>query len=195
MSGMPRLPLVYYPNEILKTRCADVTEIDQELVDFVRDMSETMYASHGIGLAANQVAASVRVITVDVTPDKGGKTLMHLINPVIADSHGRTTYEEGCLSFPGLSAEVKRKKEIHVQAYDITGALLDFEAEGLLSICIQHEIDHLNGVTFVDRLNEVQKKLVVREYLRQRAEEEEDASIDAIRAVHGKAAVNAEAPR
>lgn len=195
MSGMARLPLVFYPNEILKTRCADVTEIDQELVDFVRDMSETMYASHGIGLAANQVAASVRVITVDVTPDKGGKTLMHLINPVIADSHGRTTYEEGCLSFPGLSAEVKRKKEIHVQAYDISGALLDFEAKELLSICIQHEIDHLNGVTFVDRLNEVQKKLVVREYLRQRAEEEEDASIDAIRAVHGKAAVSAEAPR
>lgn len=192
---MARLPLVFYPNEILKTRCADVTEIDQELVDFVRDMSETMYASHGIGLAANQVAASVRVITVDVTPDKGGKTLMHLINPVIADSHGRTTYEEGCLSFPGLSAEVKRKKEIHVQAYDISGALLDFEAKELLSICIQHEIDHLNGVTFVDRLNEVQKKLVVREYLRQRAEEEEDASIDAIRAVHGKAAVSAEAPR
>jgi len=183
---MARLPLVLYPDDILKTRCSDVTELDQKLVDFLHDMAETMYLSHGIGLAAPQVAENIRAITVDVTPDTGGKSLMHLINPVIVDAHGRTTYEEGCLSFPGLAAEVKRKKEIHVQAYDLDGKLLDFEADGLLAICIQHEIDHLNGVTFVDRLNEVQKKLILREYLRQRAEDEEDAAYDAIRAVHGK---------
>lgn len=183
---MSRLPLVLYPDEILKTRCSDVTELDQQLVDFLHNMAETMYLSHGIGLAAPQVAQNIRVVTVDVEPDQGGKTLMHLINPVIVEAHGRTVYEEGCLSFPGLSAEIKRKKQIHVQAYDVNGGLLDFEADDLLSICIQHELDHLNGVTFVDRLNEVQKKLVLREYLRQRAEDEEDAAIDAIRAVHGK---------
>jgi len=183
---MSRLPLVIYPDEILKTRCSDITELDQKLVDFLHAMAETMYLSHGIGLAAPQVAENIRCITVDVEPDKGGKALMHLINPVIAESHGRTTYEEGCLSFPGLAAEVKRKKQIHVQAYDLDGGLLDFEADGLLAICIQHEIDHLNGVTFVDRLNDVQKKLVLREYLRQRQEDEEDAAVEAIRAVHGK---------
>lgn len=183
---MARLPLVIYPDDILKTRSADIAELDQQVVDFLHDMAETMYLSHGIGLAAPQVAKNVRAITVDVTPDRGGSSLLHLINPVIVDSHGRTSYEEGCLSFPGLSAEVRRKKEIHVQAYDLDGNLLDFEADGLLAICIQHEVDHLNGVTFVDRLNEVQKKLVLREYLRQRADDEDEATFDAIRAVHGK---------
>ncbi len=181
---MARMPLVIYPDEILKRRSADITEIDQALVDFARDMAETMYLAQGVGLAAPQVARNVRVITVDVEPDDGGKALLHLINPVILDAHGRTTWEEGCLSFPGLAAEVKRKKEIHVQAYDLEGKLVDIEADGLLSICIQHEIDHLNGVTFVDRLNPVQKKLVVRDYLRRRAEDQHDDRLEAIRSVH-----------
>ncbi|MCB9731534.1 MAG: peptide deformylase [Deltaproteobacteria bacterium] len=183
---MSRLPLVIYPDNILITRSSDVTEIDQGTVDFVNAMVETMYVSHGIGLAAPQVAQNVRIMTVDVEPDNGGKSLLQLINPVIVDAYGKTTYEEGCLSFPGLTAEIKRKKQIHVQAYDLSGKLLDFEADGLLAICIQHELDHLNGITFVDRLNEVQKKLVVREYLRQRAEDEEDDTVEAIRSVHGK---------
>lgn len=183
---MTRLPLVIYPDNILITRSSDVTEIDQGTVDFVNAMVETMYVSRGIGLAAPQVAQNVRIITVDVEPESGGKHLLQLVNPVIVEAHGKTVYEEGCLSFPGLTAEIRRKKQIHVQAYDLSGHLLDFEADGLLSICIQHEVDHLNGVTFVDRLNEVQKKLVVREYLRQRAEDEEDDTNEAIRAVHGK---------
>jgi peptide deformylase len=112
---------------------------------------------------------------------------MHLINPVILESHGKTTWDEGCLSFPGLVAEVRRKKEIHVQAYDITGKLLDFEADGLLAICFQHELDHLNGVTFVDRLSPVQKTLVVRDYLKRREEDQEDKQIADILRVHGVA--------
>jgi len=183
---MPRLPLVIYPDDILKTRCGDVAEIDQDLFDFVQAMTETMYLSHGIGLAAPQVARNIRVMTVDVEPDRGGKALLHLINPVIVEAHGRTVYEEGCLSFPGLAAEIKRRKQIHVQAYDIHGKLVDFDADGLLSICIQHELDHLNGITFVDRLSPVERKLVVRDYLRRRSEEDEDETFEAIRAVHGK---------
>jgi len=184
---MARLPLVIYPDEILIRRSSDITEIDQAIVDFVADMRETMYASNGIGLAAPQVARNIRLMTVDVEPDKEGKAFMHLINPVIVEAYGKTIYEEGCLSFPGLAAEVKRKKQLHVQAYDVTGRLLDFEADGLLAICIQHELDHLNGVTFVDRLSPVQKTLVVRDYLRRRADEKEDEDLAEILRVHGVA--------
>lgn len=184
---MARLPLVIYPDDILIRKSADVTEIDQALVDFVEDMRETMYASNGIGLAAPQVAKNVRVITIDVEPDKGGKSFMHLINPVILESYGKTTYDEGCLSFPGLVAEVRRKKQLHVQAYDVHGKLIDFEADGLLAICLQHELDHLNGVTFVDRLSPVQKTLVVRDYLKRREEDKEDQQIADILRLHGVA--------
>ena len=168
---MARLPLVIYPDVILKTRCSEITEIDGDLVSFAEDMADTMSLSPGIGLAAPQVAKNIRMMTVDVEQEDGRSALMTLVNPIIADSHGRTTYEEGCLSFPGITAEVKRKDQIHVVAYNLQGQELDFEADGLLSICIQHELDHLNGVTFVDRLNSVKRKLVVRNYLGLRAEE------------------------
>ena len=184
---MARLPLVFYPDVVLKTRCDDIVELNQDIADLVRDMSETMYLEHGIGLAAPQVARNVRLITVDVEPDKGGKALMHLINPVIADHHGKTTYEEGCLSFPGITAEVKRKDKVHVKAYDVQGNELDFEADGLLSICIQHELDHLNGVTFVDRLTPLSKKMVLREYNRIRAEKREDHQDAVVRNILEKA--------
>jgi peptide deformylase len=180
---MARLDLVYYPDAILKTRCADITTISQETVDLVRDMAETMYLSQGIGLAAPQIAQNIRLITVDVRPDEGGKHLMHLINPVIVEYHGRTSYEEGCLSFPGITAEVKRRDQIHVQAYDVAGRELDFDADGLLSICIQHELDHLNGVTFVDRLTPIQKKLVLREYKRLREESRLDDDDAVLRSI------------
>ncbi len=171
---MARLPLVIYPDVILKTRCAEITEIDGDLVTFAADMADTMYLSQGIGLAAPQVAQNIRMMTVDVEQEEGRSALITLVNPIIAASHGKTTYEEGCLSFPGITAEVKRKDQIHVVAYDLEGRELDFEADGLLSICIQHEIDHLNGVTFVDRLNPVKRKLVVRNYMGLRAEEAHD---------------------
>lgn len=168
---MSKMPLVIYPDAILKKRCTDILTIDQPLVDFVRDMSETMYASNGIGLAAPQVAKNIRLMVVDVEPEQGGKSRMHFINPVIVESHGKTSYEEGCLSFPGLSAEVRRRDQIHVKAYDLQGHEIDMEADGLLSICIQHELDHLNGITFVDRLDPVDRKHVLRGYLRERQEE------------------------
>ncbi len=180
---MARLQLVFYPDVILKKRCADITTLDQEIADLVRDMSETMYLENGIGLAAPQVARNIRLVTLDVEPQEGGKSLMHLINPVIADHHGKTTYEEGCLSFPGITAEVKRKNKIHVVAFDVDGNELDFEADGLLSICIQHELDHLNGVTFVDRLTPLAKKMVLREYGQIRRETVEDEQDDIVRAI------------
>ncbi len=181
---MALLPLVYYPDAILKRSCAPVAEIDGELAIFADDMVQTMYASSGIGLAAPQVARSIQLLTLDVSQQEDRSGLMCLINPVIAESHGRTTHEEGCLSFPGITAEVRRKDQIHVQAYGIDGQEIDLEADGLLSICIQHEMDHLNGVTFVDRLNPVKRKLVLREYRKLRAEDESDAIEAAIGAAH-----------
>ncbi len=184
---MAKLPLVLYPDTILKTHCADVLEIDGELVEFCRDMAETMYHSHGVGLAAPQVARNIRMFAMDVGDDPSalpGHGLMSLINPVIVDHHGKTTYEEGCLSFPGITAEVRRKDTVHVKAYDPTGRELDFEAGGLLSICIQHELDHLNGVTFVDRLNAVKRTLVVREYMRIRDDDAQQALQERIEDVH-----------
>ena len=182
---MAGLPLVIYPDVILKTRCGDITEIDQDLFDFGQAMAETMYLSHGIGLAAPQVARNIRLITVDVEQAEDGSGLRQLVNPVIVESHGRTTYEEGCLSFPGITAEVRRKDAIHVVAYDLQGRELDFEASDLLSICIQHELDHLNGITFLDRLSPVRRKFVMRRYLQLREQQNEDDELDAIRAVHG----------
>lgn len=184
---MPKLPLVIYPDAILKNRSTDVTEIGGELVQFCADMVETMYASHGVGLAAPQVGSNIRIITVDVEQEPpNGETLLTLINPVIVESHGRTTYEEGCLSFPGFSADIRRKDQIHVKAYSPEGKEIDLEAEGLLSICIQHEVDHLNGVTFLDRLNPIQRKLAYRRYMQIRREDEDRAADEAILAIHDR---------
>ena len=154
---MAQLPLVYYPDVVLKKRCEDITEIDDDLVQFVRDMAETMYVENGIGLAAPQVARSIRLITVDVEPDSEGATLIHLINPVIVDSHGRTTYEEGCLSFPEITGKIKRPMSVAVRFRDIQGAVHEAEATGLVARAIQHEIDHLHGVLFIDRMSPVKK--------------------------------------
>ena len=162
--SMKPLEILQYPTPILKRKSKDITEIDQALVDLVHAMAVTMYDANGIGLAAPQVGRNINLVLVDVDSGSEEDTLLNLINPVIVEAHGRTTYEEGCLSFPGITAEVKRRDKIHVQAYDVEGNALDFEADGLLSICVQHELDHLQGITFVDRLNPVQRKLVLREY-------------------------------
>jgi len=182
---LARLPLVIYPDVILKTRCDDITEINGELVEFAEDMVETMYASHGIGLAAPQVARNIRMMTIDVDDEAGGQGLFTFVNPVILESHGRTTYQEGCLSFPGMSVEVRRKDQVHLQAYGLDGEEILMEAEGLLSICIQHEMDHLNGVTFVDRLSPVRRKLVLRPYLEDLDRGQEDQDEARIRELHG----------
>ena len=180
---MKRLELVTHPSPILKKVSADITDIDQELVDFVQNMYFTMYDAHGIGLAAPQVGNNINLITVDVTQEEDRSGLMHLINPVIAESHGKTVYEEGCLSFPGITAEIKRKKEIHVLAYDVQGRELNFEADGLLAICIQHEIDHLKGINFVDRLNPLQRKLLLKEYQAERLATKQYAHDELIRKI------------
>lgn len=161
---MAKRKIVYYPEPVLTVKAPEVETIDGEIAELMDDMAETMYASHGIGLAAPQIAVSKRVITVDVNPDSEEITLMQLANPRILEGHGRVLYEEGCLSFPGLTVEVARQAEIHVEAVNRDGETFRFEADGLLAICVQHEIDHLDGITFVDHLNPLRRRVALRRF-------------------------------
>lgn len=161
--------IVYYPNEVLAAKAPDVANIDGEVVRLLDDMAETMYHANGIGLAAPQVGVGTRVITVDVSPSsERGKGLLQLVNPRIVEAHGEDAMEEGCLSFPGIAAEVRRPAEILVRAWNRDGREIEITAGGLLAVCLQHEIDHLDGVTFVDHLKGLKRKLVLREYARAR---------------------------
>jgi peptide deformylase len=132
-------------------------------------MVETMYYARGIGLASVQVGDTRRVVVLDV-PDEDekdrtkGKNLIALVNPEIVLVEGETTYEEGCLSLPGITADVDRAAKVKVQALDRDGNPFEIEAEGLLAIALQHEIDHLNGIIFIDRLSRLKRELVKRKY-------------------------------
>ncbi|NUN13327.1 MAG: peptide deformylase [Myxococcales bacterium] len=165
--------VVTYPEEVLVTKALPVTGMDSDIVRLMDDMAETMYVSNGIGLAAPQVGVSLRVLTMDVVPEKknGKSQLIQIANPVIVEGHGHVVYEEGCLSFPGISAPVSRLSQIYVKAIGRDGNEFVFEADGLAAICLQHEIDHLEGITFIDRLTGLQRRLALREYVKARREE------------------------
>jgi peptide deformylase len=162
---MALLPILHYPDERLHTVAQPVSLTDDRIKRLVADMAETMYAAPGIGLAATQVNVHERVIVIDTSEDKSG--LMALINPTIVARGGEQLCEEGCLSVPGIYEKVSRAAWIRVQALDPQGKSLDFEAEGLLAVCIQHEIDHLDGKVFVEylsnlKLNRIKSKLAKR---------------------------------
>ena len=150
------IELVYYGNETLKQVADEVTGIDGKLIRFIEKMYKIMYKSRGIGLAAPQVDVAKRLIIIDIT-DSGGPTLS-LINPVIKEVSDRTEpYEEGCLSVPGIAADIIRPAEILVTGVDTEGKDVQIEADGLLARVLQHEIDHLNGKLFIDHLEPYQK--------------------------------------
>lgn len=153
---MAVLPIVQYPNVALSSRAEPVTEFNEELQQLAADMTETMYAAPGVGLAANQVGVLKRIVVIDVSEDKSG--LKVLINPSIVE-HSDTLkdYEEGCLSLKGLYEHVKRPDHVRVRAQDLDGNPVEFEAEGILAVCVQHEIDHLDGVVFIDHLSRLKK--------------------------------------
>lgn len=160
---MSLLDVLIFPDEQLRTIAQPVTEFNEELQQFIDDMFETMYKEEGIGLAATQVNVHKRVITMDIEGDKTNQIV--LINPEIVESSGETGIEEGCLSVPGFRALVPRKEKVTVKALNRKGEEFMLNADGLLAICIQHEIDHLNGVMFIDYLsplkrNRIKEKLV-----------------------------------
>ncbi len=163
---MALLPILRFPDPRLKKVAVAVTKIDNSIIRLAADMAETMYEAPGIGLAATQVDVHKRVVVIDVSEEKNA--LQVFVNPEIADSEGFTIGEEGCLSVPGIYDKVERAEQVTVRYLDLDGKKQTLHAEGLLAVCIQHEIDHLNGKVFVDHLS-VLKQTRIRNKLAKQA--------------------------
>ena len=160
---MAILEILTYPNKFLSQPTKQVTDIDDEILNLIEDMAATMYEAPGIGLAAIQVGCDKSLLVYDVSPKDEERSLQVLINPRIVSSEGTTISEdEGCLSVPDCREDVKRAASILVEALDREGKPLRIEAEGLLAIVLQHEIDHLNGILFIDRLSSLKRQLYKR---------------------------------
>jgi len=161
---MAILPIRVYPDPVLHKRAAEVEEITAELRQLIEDMVETMYAAPGVGLAAPQVGVLKRIIVIDIGNDDAEKKRPHqlfkLVNPVIVEGRGETVCDEGCLSVPDIRENVKRKEWVKVEALDENGQPVVIETDGLLAICLQHEIDHLDGVLFIDNLSSVKRAMI-----------------------------------
>ena len=159
--------VLVFPDSRLRNVAIDVSVFDEELKQLADDMIETMYAEKGIGLAAPQINVSKRIITVDVSEDQSDP--MVLVNPVITNSEGEQICQEGCLSVPDIYAEVSRAEKISVSAQDVNGQSFDLDADDLLAVCIQHEIDHLDGKVFVDYLSPAKRLRIQKKMLKRKA--------------------------
>lgn len=157
---MAILDIRKYPDPVLKTLAEPVPAIDAVVRKLLDDMTETMYAADGVGLAAPQVGILRRVVVIDVSENR--KEVLHLINPEIISSSGEVPSEEGCLSIPDFRETLKRNEFVTAQALNAKGEKIEIQADGLLAICLQHEIDHLNGVLFVDRLSRLKREMFKR---------------------------------
>lgn len=155
---MAILPILHFPDDRLRTRAAPVQVVDDTIRRLVGDMFETMYAAPGIGLAATQVDVHKRIIVIDIS-ETSNQPLV-LINPKILARDGQIVLEEGCLSVPGIYDEVERARHVKVAALDVDGKPFELEAEDLLAVCIQHEIDHLDGKVFVDYLSPLKRQRI-----------------------------------
>ena len=152
---MALLNILQYPDERLHTVAKPVEKIDERIQTLVADMFETMYEARGIGLAATQVNVHERIVVMDLTEDRSEPRVF--INPVIVEKDGETTYEEGCLSVPGIYDTVTRAERVKVEALNEKGEKFTLEADGLLAICVQHELDHLMGIVFVEHLSQLKQ--------------------------------------
>lgn len=152
---MSMLNILEYPDPRLRTKAAPVMQVDDAVRTLIDDMLETMYAAPGVGLAATQVNVHRRVLVIDISED--GSQPLALINPEIIGRSGEGLLEEGCLSVPGIYERVKRAERIRVRSLDRQGESFEFDAEGLLAVCIQHEMDHLEGKLFVDYLSDLKR--------------------------------------
>ncbi len=151
--------ILKYPDKTLQRTADPVTTIDGKLAARMNDMVETMYAANGIGLAAPQIGLLERAIVVDANTEHRGKDLVKLINPVIVESEGSIVWEEGCLSVVNYQAEVTRARRILVRAWTVDQKEIEIEAEDLPAVCLQHEIDHLDGSLFIDRISRLKREL------------------------------------
>ena len=157
---MAVLPILHFPDPRLREKSQTVKEINDEVRQFVDDMFETMYDAPGVGLAAPQVNRLDRIIVIDITEDRSQP--LCLINPEIVSQEGAEVMEEGCLSVPTVYEKVKRAKQIRVKYLDRDGNEVETEADGLLAVCIQHEIDHLDGKLFVDYLSNLKRSRAIK---------------------------------
>ena len=158
---MAILKILTYPDPKLKKKSTPVEKIDKEIEKILDDMAETMYDAPGVGLAAPQVGINLRVIVIDISArQEDSPGLIELINPEIISSEGVQIEEEGCLSIPGFSSEVKRKAKAKVQGLDRKGELVEYEGTGLLARAFQHEIDHIDGILYIDRLTRLKRELL-----------------------------------
>lgn len=155
---MSLLPIRLYPDPVLRVRCPDVTAFDEDLRRLAEDMIETMHAAEGIGLAAPQIGIETRLMVVDPTGGEEADAELALVNPVIESEEGSDRLAEGCLSIPGFTEKVERPFRIEVRAHTLDGEPMEFVGEELLARVICHELDHLNGVLFVDHLRGLRKE-------------------------------------
>jgi peptide deformylase len=169
------LPILIAPNKILKTRALPVKPADADRVrDLIPRMFVTMYKAPGIGLAAPQIGESLRLIVVDLVPNDK-KQPYSLINPeVVAASEERATREEGCLSLPGQYADITRPARVKIRYLDEAGAKREIQADGLLAACLQHEIDHLDGILFVDHLSPLKRNMIMRRLAKEQRQKQDE---------------------
>ncbi len=157
------------PNKILREKSTNVEKVDDEIRKLMDDMLETMYAAPGIGLAAIQVGIPKRIIVLDISGKDQVKKPMYFVNPEILDkSSTNSTYEEGCLSVPGQFAEIDRPEKCYIKFLDYYGKPQEIKAEGMLATCIQHEIDHLEGILFIDYLSKLKKSMIIKKLSKQK---------------------------
>ena len=166
---MAKLKILEFPDPRLRTKATPVAAVDDDLRKLIGDMFETMYAAPGIGLAATQVDVHQRLLVTDVSVDKDDPHV--LINPEILEKDGVIATDEGCLSVPGYYEEVERAEHIKVRFLDREGAEVELEARGLLAVCIQHEIDHLDGKLFVDYLSEAKRTRIRKKLEKERRQQ------------------------
>ena len=168
---MSQKKIVIEPDPILRKESEPVEKVDDELRKLLDDMLETMYAAPGIGLAAVQVGILKRLIVIDISKEKEKKDPLFLINPkIISKSKQTSIYEEGCLSLPGHFAEIERPAECQINFIDYNGKKKEIKANGLLSTCIQHEVDHLNGILFIDYLSKLKKDMIIKKLVKHKKE-------------------------
>lgn len=171
MTTETKLDIVLFPNSGLREVCKPVTEMTDRLDKLIDDMFYTMYEAPGIGLAAPQIAIQERLFVCDVSEDRSQPVA--LLNPEIIQSAGEIKWEEGCLSMPGIYGDVTRPSEIIVRGMNREGKIIELEAKELLAICIQHEIDHLNGKMFIDHLSGLKKRRAINKFKKDMAERED----------------------
>jgi peptide deformylase len=163
--------ILHYPDPRLRQKAAPVTAVTPEIHKLIDDMAETMYAAPGVGLAATQIGEPHRIFLVDIAGEDEPSKLHVFINPEIVKTEGEQCGPEGCLSFPGITEEVKRASKVTVRALDREGHPFELSAEGLLAVAVQHENDHLEGVLMIDRMGMLKKRIVQRKMQKRGAED------------------------